>query len=56
MSPKTAATITRYLTRVVETGTGKRAHIPGIAVAGKTGTAQKAKTDGVAADETAAGP
>ncbi len=46
MSPETAAILARYLTRVVDTGTGKRAQIPGVAVAGKTGTAQKAKTDG----------
>jgi cell division protein FtsI (penicillin-binding protein 3) len=46
MSEETAATLRRYLTRVVDTGTGKRAQIPGVAVAGKTGTAQKARTDG----------
>jgi cell division protein FtsI/penicillin-binding protein 2 len=46
MSEETAATLNRYLQRVVETGTGKRARLPGVAVAGKTGTAQKARTDG----------
>jgi cell division protein FtsI (penicillin-binding protein 3) len=41
ISRETAATLTRMLTRVVESGTGRFAAIPGFPVAGKTGTAQK---------------
>jgi cell division protein FtsI (penicillin-binding protein 3) len=41
ISPETARTLTRILVKAVETGTGHNAAIPGYAVAGKTGTAQK---------------
>jgi cell division protein FtsI (penicillin-binding protein 3) len=41
VSPATARTLTTLLTGVVESGTGHFAAIPGYAVAGKTGTAQK---------------
>jgi len=41
VSPDTARTLAGLLTRVVESGTGRFAAIPGYAVAGKTGTAQK---------------
>jgi peptidoglycan glycosyltransferase len=39
-SPKTAATMTELMVGVVESGTGVAAALPGIQVAGKTGTAE----------------
>jgi cell division protein FtsI (penicillin-binding protein 3) len=41
VSAETARTLTRLLVRVVDSGTGHNAAIPGHEVAGKTGTAQK---------------
>lgn len=41
VSPRTAARMRKILVRVVERGTGVEALIPGYAVGGKTGTAQK---------------
>lgn len=41
ISPETSETITEILTGVVEAGTGTRARLAGLRVAGKTGTAQK---------------
>jgi peptidoglycan glycosyltransferase len=40
MPPTTAATIRDFMVQVVERGTGTSAQIAGVAVAGKTGTAQ----------------
>jgi penicillin-binding protein A len=40
VSPQTAATLTQMMEKVVESGTGTAAQIPGIKMAGKTGTAE----------------
>jgi penicillin-binding protein A len=40
VSPRTAAELTAMMTAVVESGTGTAAQIPGVPVAGKTGTAE----------------
>jgi peptidoglycan glycosyltransferase len=40
MDPATAATMKQYMIEVVQRGTGTEAQIPGITVAGKTGTAE----------------
>jgi peptidoglycan glycosyltransferase len=40
VSPRVASELTQMMQRVVESGTGTAARIPGIAVAGKTGTAE----------------
>ncbi|MCX8006899.1 MAG: penicillin-binding protein 2 [Coriobacteriia bacterium] len=47
LSPQAAATTTEMLKAVVTEGTGKGAAVPGYTVAGKTGTAQKPRTDGI---------
>ncbi len=46
ITPETAKTIRRILTRAVEEGTGKKAMIDGVPVGGKTGTAQKVLPNG----------
>jgi len=40
MSEDTAAAVTQMMTAVVESGTGGAAKVPGMSVAGKTGTAE----------------
>lgn len=46
ISKESARTVTRMLEAVVTEGTGAEAAVTGYAVAGKTGTAQKARSDG----------
>ncbi len=46
VKPQTLSAVARMLTGVVEDGTGKKASLPGVEVAGKTGTAQKAGRGG----------
>ena len=41
VSPQTAASLTEMMIKVVEDGTGTNGQIPGVKVAGKTGTAQQ---------------
>jgi cell division protein FtsI/penicillin-binding protein 2 len=41
LSARTAHTLTDMLTEVVESGTGQTARVPGVLIAGKTGTAQR---------------
>jgi cell division protein FtsI/penicillin-binding protein 2 len=51
VSPRTASLVTGMLVRVVESGHGKKAAVPGYFVAGKTGTAQIARKDGQGYEE-----
>jgi cell division protein FtsI/penicillin-binding protein 2 len=44
--PATAATVRNLMVGVVERGSGTRARIPGVAIAGKTGTAEAGKSVG----------
>lgn len=44
--PETSAQIRKYLTGVVDSGSGKNAAIPGYSVGGKTGTSQKYDENG----------
>jgi cell division protein FtsI/penicillin-binding protein 2 len=47
ISAKTANTVTAMMVNVVESGHGKRAAVPGYYIAGKTGTAQVPKENGL---------
>lgn len=40
VSPQTARTVTKMMVRVMEEGTGKQGRVPGVRIAGKTGSAQ----------------
>jgi hypothetical protein len=54
VSPATARTLRRFMVGVVRNGTGVAAAIPGVVVAGKTGTAELGSTQGAAGED--AGP
>jgi cell division protein FtsI/penicillin-binding protein 2 len=47
MKPETAHLVMQMLEKVVETGTGTSAGVPGYRIAGKTGTAQRIRDDGL---------
>lgn len=51
LKPETASAVTRMLVQVVEEGHGKKAGVPGYFIAGKTGTAQVARSDGKGYEE-----
>lgn len=51
MDPKTARILGAMLVSVIEHGHGKRAGVSGYYIAGKTGTAQVARRDGIGYDE-----
>jgi len=56
VKPEVAATIGRMMVRVVSDGTGEAAALPGVEVAGKTGTAELRSTQGCAAACPGGGP
>ncbi|WP_055480913.1 peptidoglycan D,D-transpeptidase FtsI family protein [Sphaerimonospora mesophila] len=43
VSPEVAAELTKMMINVVQSGTGNRAQVPGVTIAGKTGTAETEK-------------
>lgn len=51
ISPQTANTVTAMMVNVVENGHGKRAGVPGYYIAGKTGTAQVSRQNGLGYEE-----